>query len=227
MTRNLKTPVLALLAFAAIAVAPSGAVAGEPTVYRTNNPNETILYSGQHSDAVFAIDYGEVKCSTYSYTGKTVGEELATFELTPSYTNCKTPGGLNTTIKMNGCIYVFNAGEFDELSNTEGWINIVCPAGQQITAEVFSAGAVKLCTVTIPPQNELKKVTHTNKADIEMVFTLLFEVGIEGFTYSQDPGTGILKCPQKNNVKNGGFFTDFTLRGTNPETKTPVNIWIE
>jgi hypothetical protein len=84
----------------------------------------------------------------------------------------------------------------------------------------------KVCTITVPAQNELKKVTYTNKADIEGNFTLLADVGVEGFAYTQVPGTGMFKCPAKN-AKNGAFFTQFTIRGHNPETSTPVDIWIE
>jgi hypothetical protein len=224
MTRKMKTLALALFAVAAIGMTfANGASA---SLFRTNNPNETTLFSSQHEGVAIGVEYGEVKCPMTSYSGITGGEELATFELTPSYSECKATAGPSVTIKMNGCKYVFNAGEFDEKSNTEGWLDIVCPEGQKITAEVVLFGT-KLCTVTIPPQNELKKVTYTNKADSEGVFTLLFEVGISGFTYSQDPGSGLGKCPEKNNAKNGTLTTQFTLRGSNPETKTPVNIWIE
>ena len=164
MARKMRTLVLALVVVCSIgAVSASGASA---SLFRTNNPGQTTLTGQIHEGgpAKFTVEYGEVSCPTFSYTGNTGGEELVTFELTPSYSGCKTASGIPVTIKTNGCKYVFNAGEFDEKSNTEGWMDIVCPEGQQITAEAIFLG-VKLCTATIPPQNELKKVTYTNKAD--------------------------------------------------------------
>jgi hypothetical protein len=97
---------------------------------------------------------------------------------------------------MNGCDYFFVAGAFDEKSNTEGWIDIVCPGAAQITAEVF-LGMTKVCTITVPAQNELKKVTYTNKADIEGNFTLLADVGVEGFCLYPGPWHGHVQMPGK------------------------------
>lgn len=224
MTRNMKSLVLALLALAVAGAASASVASAEATIFRTNNPGQTILFSGQHENAVFATDFLEFVCSTQSYWDTTVGEVHETFQLTPSYSACKS-GSITLTVKMNGCDFFFVAGAFDEKSNTEGWINIVCPGAGQITAEVF-LGMTKTCTITVPAQNNLKKVTYTNKADIEGNFTLLADVGVEGFAYTQDPGTGIFKCPAKN-AKDGAFFTQFTIRGNNPETNTPVDIWIE
>jgi tellurite resistance-related uncharacterized protein len=223
MIRNVEKLVVALLAVFVVGavVAP----AASAVLFRTNNPGETVLFGGQENNkGAFGTEYAEIKCAEGSYNGTTVGEELATFQLTPSYTGCKFPAG-TATVKMNGCTYVFAAGEFDEKSNFEGWINIVCPAGQKMAIETTVLG-VKTCTITIPPQNELKTVTYTNRADSELNFFLEAEVKITGATYSQDPGTGGVKCPGKENLKNGTFASTITLHGKKPEGGA-VNVWIE
>jgi hypothetical protein len=53
MIRNLKTLVLATLALAVAGAASASVASAEATIFRTNNPGQTVLYSGQHEAAVF------------------------------------------------------------------------------------------------------------------------------------------------------------------------------
>ena len=221
MTR--KTSVLfALVALFAIgAISASAASASQ---FRSSLEEETTLFGGQHQNAgVFGNEYGQVKCAEANYGGTMIGDELATLELTSSYTGCSWGFG-TATVKMNNCMYALAAGAIDEKGNFEGWISLVCPAGVAMTIETF-IGATKSCTITIWPQNELKTVTYTNKADAELNFYLEIEVGIKGLAFTQDPGAGAFKCPAKEG-KTGTFTSLVTLRAKKPGGGA-ADLWIE
>jgi hypothetical protein len=228
MIRNLKVLGLAFAAvFALSAVMASGAMANK-LFTSPESTGTTYLTGEQHAgDDIFTTDSGTVTCGTATYSGSVAGTSSATVTVTPTYSNCHLIFifTFNVTVDVNGCGYVFSI-EAGANENNEGATQIECPAGAVI--EVTAPG----CTVTVPPQSNLVKVTYTNKGNAvpakEMDVTV--DVGITGITYEEHNTSGSTCASSTTHTTNGTYEGAATVRGYssptthNSTTQTSVTV---
>lgn len=162
MTRILKALGLAMAAMASLvavmapaAHAETGALtAGMYPAFITGEPGAGPLF-----------DIGgvrNVECATADWNS-TIGGPADPVTFKPVYANCiSNPGGLPTTITVNGCHYqigVSRPGTTGVEMPTTGRLHagLVCPAGTQLEIHVYEnafahAGNVSTCTYDIFPQ---------------------------------------------------------------------------
>jgi hypothetical protein len=216
MIRNLKVLGLAFAAaFALSAVMASGAMANK-LFTSPESTGTTYLTGDTHAgDKVFSTDTGEETCGTETYSGSVAGTSSATVTVTPTYSNCHLIFifTFNVTIDVNGCGFVFTI-ESGANANNEGSTEIECPAGKVI--EVTAPG----CTVTVPPQSGLTKVTYTNKGNAvpakEMDITVDFS--ITGITYEEHNTIGSTCANSTSHTTNGTYAGAATVRGYSSPT---------
>jgi hypothetical protein len=159
MMRNLKVLGLALVAvFAMSAVAASMASADD----LTSEVSPVTLTGAQEENDVLTTTAGNISCKEIKYKGTAV-TPTTTVSVTPEYpeksggvTNC-TALGFPMLVDVNGCSYLFHIGA----GVTTGTLDIVCPAGKEITVTVNYLSTVK-CIIHVPAQTGLGPVTYTN-----------------------------------------------------------------
>jgi len=134
----------------------------------------------------FSSTVGTFRCTETKYMATIAG---ATTSLTasPSFSGCAA-FGFPFVIDMNGCTLKFNVG-----AGTTGDVDLVCPAGAEVTMTANSAGTTK-CTVHIPSQSFASGVTYSNTGA-----GATREVNISGnisnaLMYKHTAGTGIGVC---------------------------------
>jgi hypothetical protein len=206
MTRNLKALGLALAAaFAMSAVAASAAQAeeahftatsptGAVTFHATNHPEET-------SEQEFNVDSGETRCDTFTATGtaeatdpenpETITESSITLH-DVTYKGMYFEGGeeceafgLESEIEFNGCEYDFHAGTIVNPGTSEGTVDVVCPAGQQVEI-VIAAG---LCTVDVPAQTGVNGITY-HTVETNEIEEITVEAHANNITYRETGACG-------------------------------------
>jgi hypothetical protein len=189
MIRNLKALMLASMAVLAVgAMAASAANAAE---FTSPNGASTITTTpdgtGKTAHHVFHYAGGTLTCNTV-HDHASIGGTSATSVLTTSVAysgNCNFVGQ-TATVNMNGCNYRFNAS---------GTVDIVCPAGQEITFSVPSP----VCDVVVPPQTGLSSVTfHSINAN---------EVTVESHTTGIKYTATGAGCPETGSFSNGSCTT--------------------
>jgi hypothetical protein len=192
MMRNLKILGLALVAvFAMSAVAASAASADQ----LTSEVSPVTLTGAQEGTDTFTITAGNTNCKEVSYVG-TTATPTTTVSATPSYPektklaeqNC-TSLGFPATIHTNGCTYLFH---IEGGASTSGTLDVVCPAGKEITVTAVSGGTTK-CTIHVPAQTGLGPVTFSN-VGAGATRELKVEAKITNLKYSHTEGTGLGKC---------------------------------
>jgi hypothetical protein len=95
----------------------------------------------------------EVTCLAGSLGGQLSGAS-PTVSLEATFSECRAFGFLNGKVSMNGCTYVFHAGEVPV--NGIGELDLVCPEGKAIEIEGGN------CRVSVPPQSGIAPVTVGN-----------------------------------------------------------------
>jgi hypothetical protein len=113
--------------------------------------------------------------------------------------------GQNSTLNVNGCNYNYHAN---------GVVDIVCPAGQEITFSVPSP----VCDVRIPPQTGLGTVTYHN---INSETEITLEPHVTGIQYTA-AGAG---CFETGTFTNGNITTGNAI--FTAEQCAPVPIKVE
>lgn len=225
MTRKLKMPGLAFLVVLAIAAAVPPLAAAETFVFSSDATSTT--YTGEAEGAkptVLVTTAGTVACEKATYGGSQSEAEASEFEITPSYSGC-TAFGWPAEIKMNECKYRYTAGTI-EGSAFEGSMDIVCPAGKQMTVTALSAGTTK-CTLSIGAQNGLKAVTFKNVGSPPSDITA--SLNLSGVQYSHTKGTGLGACTSgsgTNGTREGSdvFRGDGVHEGKTEEVGLAVDV---
>jgi hypothetical protein len=218
MNRKLKALGLALIAVAAMAFSASAAMAAEFHSEATH----TILSGSQVGEDKFKVNAGTVTCGEATYSGTQATATAETQTVTPTYSECKAFGFVNTTIDVNGCTYTFNA-------NNSG-ITITC-SGSPITVTAFN------CWVTVGSQTINSGVTYTNevtkdKVGEELVATentrdVKVSVNLTGITYTQHSKSFPGCSTNGGNPRSDGTYEGAaTVRGFNTEG-TQVGVWKE
>ena len=111
---------------------------------------QTVSMSGKQSTAsTLKTTVGSGVCKNGS-SAATGPSGVTTISLTLGFSNC-TCIGIGCAVETNGCTFLGHIG-----AGTTGTVDIVCPAGQEITA--VSAK----CIMHIPPQTGLNSITFSN-----------------------------------------------------------------
>src|SRR5215207_8277849 len=146
---------------------------------------------------------GTVKCKEVNYSAETT-TPTSSFSASPSIP-VKTIGGeqncsgfgFPTEVHTNGCNFKHTLG-----AGTTGTVDIICPAGSEITYTAVSSSTPK-CIVHIPAQNGIATSTYkgvgsgtTREVEISMNLT--------GISYKHTAGTGIGACTS-GSASNGTF----------------------
>lgn len=155
MTRKFKAIGLSLVAmFAMSAVIASSASATEFTA-----SEYPAAYSGSQVEKhKFTADGFVTECEVAKFSGTATAASTTT-TVTPEYSGCKT-AGIVSTVTLNGCDYLFHL----PASGTSATVDLVCPAGQEITLDVGAELSKPICQVHIPPFTGKSKVDLTNSA---------------------------------------------------------------
>lgn len=106
----------------------------------TKNAHHVIIFTQSAASASFTC--ASLKSNS---TGNPMTSETMTLE-SIVYSECNFAGG-PSTLKMNGCNYLFHSN---------GEVDIKCPEGQAMVLEITETG----CRVTIGSQNGLGKVSY-------------------------------------------------------------------
>lgn len=201
MTRKLKASLLAVLALAAIgAVSATAAQAGEFTAaaYPATITGQNV--GGAH---VFTTEAGMMNCNvTFHGEMAAASGELT---VTPTY-NCGI-SGLQVDVDLNGCDYVFHAGETVVMDIVNGTMDIKCPEGAKIDFEITS---MMPCNITVGEQTGLTAITYTNKT---MTKDVLVDMNLGEIVYTADLG-----CPNAGVHNNGTYNGTTTLKSDNEGT---------
>jgi hypothetical protein len=206
--RNLKAMGLFVIVFAVMGVSSASAVE-----FKSASAPVTVTGSGTEA-TTFTTTAGTVNCKQESYTGTASSTSQATLTVTPSYSECS-GFGFSATIDMNSCDYLFHAS---------GTVDIVCPAGNEITVTATSFGTTK-CVVHVPPQTGLGTITFDNEGTGE-TRDVKVTANVTGIHYSHTAGTGFGACGTGTGTAGKLEGTVTTTGETDPGT-THVGIWVE
>ena len=212
MTRNLRILGVALAATLAIGACAAAVAAADE--FRSEG-NQAVVMTGKGTNNVFKTTIGSFECTTATYSGTVAATPTASVTLTPSYSGCTCFGGFACTADINGCQYKMNIA-----GATTGTMEIVCPAGQEIT--LTALGGLK-CTVHIKPQT-LSTVTYKNVgAGTTREIELLLE--LKNIHYTHTEGTGVGKCVGSGTGKEGTYEGTVLVTGES-DTATPAHVGI-
>ncbi|HEX6667677.1 MAG TPA: hypothetical protein VF081_13900 [Solirubrobacterales bacterium] len=201
MTRKLKASLLAVVALAAIgAVSATAAQASEFTAgaYPATITGQNI--GGGHT---FTTEAGAMNCNV-TFHGE-MAAATNNLTLTPTY-NCGIEG-LAVDVSLNGCDYVFHAGETVVMDTVKGSMDITCPMGAKIDFKITS---MVTCDITVGEQLGLKSLIYTNKTNAKDVDV---DMNLTGIAYTADLG-----CPGAGLHGNGTYSGQTTLKSDNEGT---------
>jgi hypothetical protein len=210
MTRSLKALGLTALAVFAMSALAASAASANPLFH--SEIEDTTLTGAQTAANVLSIDKGEMKCETVKFTGTMEAATTSTMTLTPKYEKCKL-AEQNAVVTPNGCGYLFHLAPNSE--TFEASMDIECPVGQQLEIDM------EFCTITIPPQTGLKKVTFTNEG-ATTTRSVIADLSITGFHYVEH---GFLCASETVTTNNGGYAGQITVTGENA-AQMHKGIWV-
>lgn len=211
MTHELKALGLALLVATALSAVGASAASANPLFHL--EMEDTTLTGGQITPNVLTTDLGEMKCEVVNYDGTQGPFTSTTLTLTPTFEKCKI-GGVNTTVTMNGCSYLFHLGPNEE--NFEAAMDIECPAGEKLVIHTPE------CAITVPPQNGLTKTTFTNENE-GATRSLVADLNVGEIHYVEH---GAACATETETTGNGTYVGQATVTGENAE-QIHKGIWVE
>jgi hypothetical protein len=181
MIRNLRTLGLAFVAVFAMSAMAASAAQAQEAEFTASEYTATIDATGE-TDQVFNTSAGELNCTqngatpdSVQGTGSLAG---ASPELTSDnieYRNCEALGIFPVAVNMNGCDYLFTAGE-PVAGGSKGSVHIKgCNSGG-ITIKVFAFGTPTeevhnetgevICEIHVPEQTPTSgNINYTNITD--------------------------------------------------------------
>jgi hypothetical protein len=154
-------------------------------------------------------------------------EGRLTLELAPSYPKCTSTGGIPAKFTSNECKYKLTPQEKVTEGHYVADVAVACPEGKPgIQLRIYASHAnmtseTTMCTLTIPPQSGLKKVTLTNSSG-----DLVLDAGaVEGFKVKIH--RNLLLCPSsgtENETTSGVFHIGKSLTFAGTKGGEAVNI---
>jgi hypothetical protein len=202
MTRKFKAlgiAVFAVLAMSAIVSSAASAASFTAASY-------PVTYAGNQAPTephVFKADTFETTCKNAEFKG-TANEASSTATLTPTYSEC-TAAGLEATIDMNGCSYVFHITT-TTATDWDSTVDVSCPAGKDIT---ITAG-FGACVIHVPAQTGKSNVTLKNAHP-----NIRGEANVTGLTAHLTDVSSFL-CPfnGSTNTTTASFTGNLTIEGS-------------
>ncbi len=152
----------------------------------------TLTGNNDAANVVVKTTVGTMECKKATYTGSQTEKAKVEIELTPSYSECTASGGFTATVDMNECKYRFTVTKVESFTKREGSVDIICPAGKEITITV-KAGEVTKCTIHVPALSNMRTVTYTN-VGAGATREITIDVNITKFAYVHTAGSGIGAC---------------------------------
>lgn len=168
---------------------------------------------------------GALTCEEIKYVG-TFNAASTEATLTPSYGKCKM-AGLPSIVDVNGCSYKLTQTTAGAEPTTSR-VDILCPAGQEITVTVNENGPPNTlttkCIIHIPPQNEL---IHINWTNIGTTTTreITGHITISNLTYRHTAGSGPGACTT-GHAANGSYTGKIRITGEDPTTKSHIGVFL-
>ncbi len=208
MTHKLKMLGMALVAVLALIAVAVSAASAEKSYIASSYP-VTITASSALGNTVLHTEAGTLECQAH-FEG-TLTAPSSDLTITPTYTECKAFGFLNSTI--TGCEYTFTT------PSTTGKADEFIAAVDIVGTCVLVAST---CEVKFEPQGPLNSVTIT---DDTAASDMTFKANLAGTSYNvTKDGIG---CPfAGTGVKTGGSFTTaspITLDAVSPSTAS-INV---
>jgi hypothetical protein len=196
--RNLKVLGLALVAVLALgAMVASAASADDLTA---ESYPATLTGTQEGVDTLTIPEVGTTACEGTTYHG-TISAATTAQSVTPTYPPPTAPKhclslGFPAEVHTNGCTYTLRVG----VGVTTGTVDIVCPAGKEITITVNVPSPMVLkCTIHLPPQTGKATLTYKNVGTLK-TREVTVEANVTGLTVTTTKpsgGGGIGACPEK------------------------------
>jgi hypothetical protein len=217
MKRTLKVVMLAAMAVAAFgAISAAGAQAAQFHC-SVENCTSTTKADGtaKNSHHVFIVTQGVASAATTcaSLKGESTGNPQTTETMTLSnitYSECNVAGA-PSTVKMNGCDYLFHSN---------GEVDVKCPEGSKIVIEVTETG----CQFSIGAQNGLNKVSYATigTAPNREVTVSTNVTGVAGSANAKCAGVGIAE-----GAVSGDYTTGNTIVTGETSGGVMADAWFE
>ena len=102
--------------------------------------------------------------------------------------NCKGLG-FGKAVEPNGCTYLFNIG-----TGTTGDMDIVCPAGREMTLTEGTTNPGLMCVIHIPPQSDIAGTVTYATVGAGATREVTVNAELSGVDYSHTAGTAFGKC---------------------------------
>ena len=154
----------------------------------------------------FSSTVGTFRCTETKYTA-TIAGPTTSLTASPSFSGCAA-FGFPVVIDMNGCTLKFNVG-----AGTTGDVDLVCPAGAEVTMTANSAGTTK-CTEHIKAQSDVAGTVTYSNIGVGATREITVSSALSGIDYAHTAGTGIGKCTAGSGV-NGTLNAKVILTGEN------------
>jgi hypothetical protein len=201
MTRNLKALGLTLVAVFAMSAIAASAAQAVPTLTSEVSP-VTLEASGGGlgSGQQFKVFGSSVECESSHFHSPLTTTPATEITIEPEYgPECRTATGLEDTVTMNGCDYLFHNLQKVAVGHYNATVDIKCPEGKVIEVHIYAthtthAEKKALCTLTIPAQTNLEKATVTTKTTSGSNFGDLIIEGTIGNIHVVQHRNSIL-CP--------------------------------
>jgi hypothetical protein len=230
MASKLKSLALALVAVLAMsALVAQGAQAAK---FRSNSARTVDTGELESANpAEFSIPgFLTVKCEAAKFEGTTVGTEVESLTITPTYGNTTAPSkckntatGHEVTVHTQHCAYVFHAATVTE---EHALVDFECSGTAENTL-LFTDPADGITALKIGAQTNLNGVHYTNLEDPGVVKYITIKWTLKGIHWSCE-GSG---CFIGNSGTNGEYKGGDVLRGwedvggelTGTEKTTPTS----
>ena len=204
MTRNLKVLGLAITAVLAMsAFWSASAQAANPELHCTSTTNTCTITGTELAAHTFSIEGGNVRCRSTLHATLNAKTVSTVSGVTTTLTECRA-FGVASTVNMNGCTFTLTmvAGSNPATAN----VNVVCPAGRNITISSPSLP----CTINIGTQGPLAHVVFNNSGTEPTHVNA--SLTVTGIRYTMVEAT----CPRRGGTFNTGTFNgETTLEGFN------------
>lgn len=155
MASKLKTigvAFIAALALSGLAASSAGATEFTASSYPAEYAGSQVV---KHK---LVTDTFTTECEVAKFSGFFVAVST-TMTITPAYSGCKS-AGITMTMTMNGCDYLLHL----PAAGNDATMDLVCPAGQEMTIDIGAELSKPICQIHIPPFTGKSKVSLTNEA---------------------------------------------------------------
>jgi hypothetical protein len=167
-------------AIVALAALPSTAFAAPE--FEAGEDPATVSGEQVEGGHVLTLKSGEAECGGTTLTGE-LDQPSAALTVAPAYSGC-TLFGLAATVKTEGCLYEFHAGEETKENEFKGTMDIECPKEHAIVITAAS----EMCKIKIGSQSGLSGVVYKSHLAAEPADLTIVE-SIGGISYT---GSGAL-----------------------------------